>query len=109
MHIRSFPLALGMTTGLANHRGWCTSCMKLASSSFSISSQMKFCRLVDCFRGLYWTGLASGLIFKWCSITSLGIPGICDGCQANTSILAWSKVIIMSSYLLSKAPKIRVV
>jgi hypothetical protein len=39
-------------------------------------------------QGFCWTGLASGWIFRWCSITSLGIPGICDGHQANTSTLA---------------------
>ena len=30
MHIRSFLLAFGTTTGLANHSGWWTSSMKLA-------------------------------------------------------------------------------
>jgi hypothetical protein len=36
MDIRSFLLALGTTTGLANHRGWWTSRMKPAPSSFLI-------------------------------------------------------------------------
>jgi hypothetical protein len=33
---------------------------------------MKFCRSMDCFRGFCFTGVASGWIFRWCSITSLG-------------------------------------
>jgi hypothetical protein len=53
--------------------------MKPASSSFRTSFRMKSCRSTDCLRGFWLTGLASGLIFRLCSITSLGIPGICDG------------------------------
>jgi hypothetical protein len=83
--------------------------MKPASSSFLISSQMKFCRSTNYFWGFYWTGLASGYIFRWCSITSLGISGICDDCQANTSTLARRKVMTVSSYLLSKSPETQVV
>jgi hypothetical protein len=60
MHIRSFPFAFGMTTGLANHRGWWTSRMKPASNNFLTSSRMKFCHSTDYFRGLGSTGLASG-------------------------------------------------
>jgi hypothetical protein len=86
MHIRSFPPALGTTTGLARHRGWWTFRMKPTSSSFLISSRMKFCRSMNCFQGFCYTGLASGQIFKWCLITSLGIPGICDDyCDRTTS------------------------
>jgi hypothetical protein len=107
MHIRSFPPAFGMTIGLASHRGWWTSRMKPASSSFLISSQIKFYRSMDSFWGFYWTGLASGLIFRWCSITSLGILGICDGCQENTSTLARRKVTSVSSYLMSRSPAMR--
>jgi hypothetical protein len=51
---------LGMKIGLASHQGWWTSRMKPASSSFFISSQMKFCRSMNCFQGFYWTGMASG-------------------------------------------------
>jgi hypothetical protein len=83
--------------------------MKPASSSFLIFSRMKFCCSTDCFWGLYWTGLASGQIFRWCSITSLEIPDICDGCQANTSTLARRKVMSASFYLLSRSLEIRVV
>ena len=49
MHIRSFPFALGMMTGLANHSRWWTSSMKPACSSLWTSSQMKFYRSTDCF------------------------------------------------------------
>jgi hypothetical protein len=54
--------------------------MKPASSSFLISFQIKLCRSMDFFWGFYWIGLALGLIFRWCSITSLGILAIYDGC-----------------------------
>jgi hypothetical protein len=37
------------------------------------------------------------LIFRWCSITSLGILGICDGSHANTSAFAWRKAMSASS------------
>jgi hypothetical protein len=36
---------------------------------------------------------------KWCSITSLGTPGISDDVQANMSQFARSKVTSMFSYL----------
>jgi hypothetical protein len=52
---------------------------------------------------------AARLIFRWCSITSLGILGICDGCQANTSTLAQSEMTRVSSYLMSRSPMMRVV
>jgi hypothetical protein len=83
--------------------------MKPASCSFLISSRIKLCRSMDCFRLFYWTGLALEMIFKWCFITSLGILGICDGCQANTFTLAQRKVMSVSSYLLSRLLVMRVV
>jgi hypothetical protein len=109
MHIRSFPLAFGTTTGLANHSGWWTSSMKPACSNLWTSSRMKFCRSMDCFRDFCRTGLASGWIFRWCSITSLGIPGICDGSQANTSTFARRKVMSALSYFSPRFPPMRVV
>jgi hypothetical protein len=53
--------------------------------------------------------LASGWIFRWCSITTLGIPGICDGSQANTSIFARRKAMSVLSYFSPKYPPMRVV
>jgi hypothetical protein len=78
--------------------------MKPASSSFRTSFQMKSYRSTDCPRGFLLTGLASGLIFRWCSITSLGIPGICDGSHANTSAFAWRKATSASFYF---SPSVR--
>jgi hypothetical protein len=83
--------------------------MKLASSSFWTSFQMKSCRSTHCMRGFWLTGLASGLIFRQCSITSLGIPSICDGSHANTSAFAWRKATSVSSYFSSRSPAMRVV
>jgi hypothetical protein len=56
---------------------------------------------------LDWSGIAE--IFRWCLITSLGIPSICDGCQANMSTLAQRKVMSSSSYLVSRSPAMWVV
>jgi hypothetical protein len=39
----------------------------------------------------------------------LGDPRHCDGCQANTSILAQRKVMSTSSYLLPRSPAMRAV
>jgi hypothetical protein len=60
-------------------------------------------------RGFYHTDLASGWIFRWCSITSLGIPSICDGSQANTSTFARRKAMSALSYFSPRFPLMRVV
>src|SRR3990170_4666385 len=39
---------------------------------------------------------------RWCSITSLGTPGMSDGCHANTSTFAHRKAMSALSYLLSR-------
>jgi hypothetical protein len=83
--------------------------MKSASSSFRTSFRMKSYRSTDCLRGFLLTGLVSGLIFRWCSITSLGIPGICDGSHVNTSAFAWRKATSTSSYFSSRSLAMRVV
>jgi hypothetical protein len=83
--------------------------MKPASSSFWTSFRMKSYRSTYCLRGFWLTGLASGLIFRQCSITSLGIPGICDDSHANTLVFAWRKAMSASSYFLSRSPAMRVV
>jgi len=83
--------------------------MKSACSSLCISSRMKFYRSTDCFRGFWRNGFASGWIFSWCSITSLGIPGICDSSQVNTSTFARSKVMSAPSYLSPRLPAMWVV
>jgi hypothetical protein len=70
---------------------------------------MKFCRSMDCFRGFCQTGLASGRIFRWCSITSLGIPSICDGSQVNTSTFAQRKAMSALSYFSPRFPPMGVV
>jgi hypothetical protein len=70
---------------------------------------MKFCRSMDCFRGFCRTGLSLGWIFRCCSITSLGIPGICDSFQANTSTFARRKAMSTLSYFSPRFPPMRVV
>jgi hypothetical protein len=42
---------------------------------------------------------------KWCSITSLGMPGISDGVQANMSEFAHRKVTSALSYLGKALPR----
>src|SRR5438105_4350255 len=49
-------------------------------------------------------GPSFGNTAKWCSITSLGTPGMSDGCHANTSTFARRKVMSASSYLGSRDP-----
>jgi hypothetical protein len=83
--------------------------MKPVCSGLQTSSRMKFCRSMDYFRGFCRTGLASGWIFRWCSITSLGIPGICNGFQANTSTFARRKVMSALSYFSPRFPLMRMV
>ena len=72
--------------------------MNLAIKSFAISSQMalrlsssKRCR--RCF-----TGLEPGLIFKVCSVTSLGMPSMFEGFHAKMSLLARRKSMSVLSY-----------
>ena len=94
-----FPFAFWTTTGFANHVGCSTPLTKPAASSFLISSAMNCCRSKACFRTFCLTGRACGQTARWCSITSLGTPGISDGCQANTSIFTRRKATIALYYL----------
>ena len=97
-----FPLALRTTTGFANHLGCSTPLTKPAASSFFISSAMKCCHSKACSLTFCLTGRACGQTARWCSITSLGTPGISDGCQANTSIFGCRKATSALSYLSSR-------
>src|SRR5215216_6194947 len=97
-----FPFAFRTTTGFSNHVGCNTPLTKPAASSFLISSAMNCCRSKACFRTFCLMGRACGQIARWCSITSLGTPGISDGCQGNTSIFARRKATSALSYLSSR-------
>ena len=71
----------------------------LMSSFFSAENLRKRCFL----------GTVVALMFKECSINSLGTPGMSTGFHANTSRLALRKLMSSSSYLsLSPAPMIAV-
>src|SRR5215216_5870850 len=97
-----FPLAFWTTTGFANHVGCSTPLTKPVASSFLISSAMNCCLSKACFRTFCLTGRACGQTTRWCSISSLGTPGISDGCQENTSIFARRKTTSALSYLSSR-------
>src|SRR3954467_1559495 len=97
-----FPFALRTTTGLANHVGWSTPLTKPAASNFLISSVMNSYLSRTCFPTFCLTGRAWGQTARWCSITSLGTPGMSDACHANTSTFARRKVMSAPSYLLSR-------
>src|SRR3990170_5025638 len=97
-----FPFALRTTTGLANHVGWITPLTRPAASSFLISSAINSCRSKACFLTFCLTGRACGQTARWCSITSLGTPGMSDGCHANTSTFARRKAMSVLSYLSSR-------
>src|SRR6266511_1375280 len=98
-----FPLAFRTTTGFANHVGCSTPLTNPAASSFLISSAMNCCLSKACFRTFCLTAQACGQTARWCSITSLGTPGISDGCQANTSTFSRRKATSTLSYLSSRA------
>ena len=73
--------------------------MNPTANSFAISSPMalRFSspkRHRHCF-----TGLEPGWIFKVCSATSLGMPGISEGFHAKMSLLLWRKSTSALSYL----------
>src|SRR3954465_12763241 len=72
--------------------------MRPAASNFLISSAMNSWRSTACFRTFCLTGRAWGQTARWCSITSLGTPGMSDGCQANTSTFADRKATSAPSY-----------
>src|SRR3954463_13311793 len=97
-----FPFALRTTTGLANHVGWSTPLTKPAASNFLMSSVMNCCLSGACFLTFCLTSHAWEQTARWCSITSLGTPGISDACHANTSTFAHRKVMSTLSYLLSR-------
>src|SRR3990170_3460486 len=97
-----FPFTLCTTTGFANHVGCNTPLTKPAASSFLISSEINCCRSKACFLTVCLTGRAWGHTARWCSITSLGTPGMSDGCQANTSTFAHRKAMSALSYLSSR-------
>ena len=75
---------------------------KPAASNFLISSVMNSCRSKACFLTFCLTGRAWGQTTSWCSITSLGTPGMSDACHANTSTFSRKKVTSALSYLLSR-------
>ena len=60
-------------------------------------------------QNFYLIGFALGWIASLCSITSLGILGMLDGCYANMSTFAPRKVMSVSSYLGSRLEPIRMV
>src|SRR5215216_1880638 len=97
-----FPLAFRTTTGFANNVGCNTPLTRPAASSFLISFVMNYCLSKACFRTFYLTGRACGQTARWCSITSLGTPGMSDGCQANTSTFTRRKATSTLSYLSSR-------
>ena len=109
MHMRNFLPAFGMTTGLAIHSGWWTSLMNPACSSFSISRWMNSWHSRNCFWTFYLTDLTPGRIASRCSITSLGTPGMSEGCHAKISTFAQRKVTSVSSYLAPRPPSMRAV
>src|SRR5215216_3316422 len=81
-----FPLALQTTIGFANHVGCSTPLTKPAASSFLISSAINCCLSKAYFQTFCLTSQPCGQTTRWCSITSLGTPGISNGYQGNTSI-----------------------
>ena len=67
-------------------------------NSFVISSPMALRFPSSKRRRCYFTGLEPGLIFKACSATSLGMPGMSEGFHAKMSLLARRKLTSALSY-----------
>ena len=72
--------------------------MNLAIKSFTISSPMALHFPSSKQRRHFFTGLEPGLIFKVCSVTSLGMPGMSKGFHAKMSLLAQRKSRSALSY-----------
>ena len=83
-------------------RGWSTPLTRPAASNSLVSSMMNSCRSKACFLTFCLTGRTRGQTTRWCSITTLGTPGMSDPCHANTSTFARRKVMSAPSYLLSR-------
>ena len=72
--------------------------MNPAANSFAISSPMALRFLLLKRRRRCFIGLEPGLIFKACSVTSLGMPGMSEGFHAKMSLLARRKPMSTLSY-----------
>jgi sensor histidine kinase regulating citrate/malate metabolism len=73
--------------------------MNPAAKSLAISSLMALCFYLSKQRRRCLTGLEPDLIFKACSATSLGMPGISEAIHAKISLLVWRKSMSALSYL----------
>ena len=85
--------------GLANHSGWYTSLMNLATKSFVISSLIALRFSLSKRHRRCFTDLEPGLIFKACPTTSLRMPGMSESFHAKMSLLARRKSTSALSYL----------
>ena len=72
--------------------------MNPASSSLAISSLMALCFSSSKRRRRCFTNLEPGRIWRVCSMTSLGMPGISEGFHAKMSLLSWRKSTNALSY-----------
>ena len=73
--------------------------MNPTTNSFAISSPMALRFSSSKRRRRCFTGLEPGWIFKVCSATSLGMPGISEGFHAKISLLSWRKSTSTLFYL----------
>ena len=73
--------------------------MNLAAKSFAISSSMVLCSPPSKRRRRCFTGLKPRWIFKACSATSLGMPGMSEGFHTKMYLLARRKPTSALSYL----------
>ena len=104
-----FPAFFRTRTGFANHSGWYTSLMNPAASSLAISSPMALRFSSSKRRRRCFTGLEPGRIWRVCSATSLGMPGISEGFHAKMSLLARRKSTSALSYAEESAVPMRTV
>ena len=72
--------------------------MSPATKSFAIFSPIALCFSMLKLRSRCFTGLKPSLIFKACSVTSLGMLGMSEDFHVKMSLLAWRKLTSMLSY-----------
>jgi hypothetical protein len=86
MHIHHFLFFLWTITTLANHCGYCTSLINLASNNHCTLAFTASIFSSDILRSFCFLGFAFGLTCSLCSITSLLTPIRSEVDQAKTSL-----------------------
>lgn len=88
-----FSIFFCTSTSMPSQSRWCTSMIKLASLNLLISTYMTLLRLFTWFRFCRITSLVVGSRWRWWQITEGSIRIMSLANQANTSLLAYKKLM----------------